>query len=206
MIKYFLKAKHWHLFGIFIILFIISKMYYSYIFNFNEFGLVDYKPNAFSNYKNLLIIVRVFSTFVFMLWIWSICVGLNNLLPNLNRLYLNQFKTIFYFYNIYFIYDLITSNIIFSSLLSSKINFLEEIQRFTSFSNIFLDLLSLFSLIYFVYFSAKTIQTIELNKELKFKEFSRVFFLILFLPVGIWFIQPRINKIYSKTLIKNNFE
>ena len=69
-----------------------------------------------------------------------------------------------------------------------------------------MQILSTISYIYIVYFAAKTLKTIELNKEFKFKELSRVFFLILFLPIGIWFIQPRINKIYSKTLIKNNFE
>ena len=46
-------------------------------------------------------------------------------------------------------------------------------------------------------FPAKTLKSVELGKEASFGEYVGDFFLILFLPIGIWFLQPRINKIIS---------
>ena len=44
-------------------------------------------------------------------------------------------------------------------------------------------------------FPAKTLRSIELNREAVLRDYLADFFLILFLPIGIWFIQPRIMKI-----------
>jgi len=38
----------------------------------------------------------------------------------------------------------------------------------------------------------------ERNNKVKFSGFSREFFLMWFFPIGLWFIQPRINKLYEK--------
>jgi hypothetical protein len=52
-------------------------------------------------------------------------------------------------------------------------------------------------MLYSLYFVAKTIKTAELQKECTFKDFTEEFILILFYPIGLWIIQPRINKIYK---------
>ena len=44
---------------------------------------------------------------------------------------------------------------------------------------------------YCVYIVAKTYKTIELNRTVSFGSFVGEFFLILFLPIGIWFLQPK---------------
>lgn len=46
-----------------------------------------------------------------------------------------------------------------------------------------------------MYFVAKTITSVEMKKESHFSDYIGDFFLIWFFPVGIWFVQPRINKI-----------
>ncbi|MTI29322.1 hypothetical protein [Xanthovirga aplysinae] len=47
----------------------------------------------------------------------------------------------------------------------------------------------------FLAFPAKTIKSIELKKNTGIGDYIGDFFLIVFLPIGIWFLQPRINKI-----------
>ena len=42
---------------------------------------------------------------------------------------------------------------------------------------------------------AKNIKTIELQKEVSFGGYIEEFFLLLFFPIGIWILQPKIRKI-----------
>lgn len=51
-----------------------------------------------------------------------------------------------------------------------------------------------FCVIYSLYFVAKTFKTVELQREVKFSDFAGEFFMIWFYPIGIWIIQPKINK------------
>lgn len=46
-------------------------------------------------------------------------------------------------------------------------------------------------------FSAKAISQLERNKCLGFRDYLSEFLLILLLPLGIWIIQPRMNKIIN---------
>jgi len=60
----------------------------------------------------------------------------------------------------------------------------------------------IFAFLYYLSFPVKALKSIELNKEAKLGDYISDFFLIVFLPIGIWFLQPRINRI-AKTE-KNN--
>jgi len=52
-----------------------------------------------------------------------------------------------------------------------------------------------FALINFIGFPAKAIKSIELNKEATLSEYVGEFFHMAFIPVGIWYLQPRIKRI-----------
>ncbi|MFN7651888.1 MAG: hypothetical protein ACK5PC_01575 [Cyclobacteriaceae bacterium] len=58
-----------------------------------------------------------------------------------------------------------------------------------------MHLFSMFCIFYSLYFVAKTFKTVELQRETAFSDFAGEFFLIWFYPIGIWIIQPKINKI-----------
>ncbi|WP_238388512.1 hypothetical protein, partial [Christiangramia aestuarii] len=60
-----------------------------------------------------------------------------------------------------------------------------------------LHLFSMFCMFYLLYFVSKTIKTVELKRSVTFSDFVGEFFMIWFFPIGVWFIQPRINKIIS---------
>ena len=44
-------------------------------------------------------------------------------------------------------------------------------------------------------FSAKALKETETKRTQEFKDYSSEFFLIAFLIIGVWIIQPRLNKI-----------
>jgi hypothetical protein len=60
-----------------------------------------------------------------------------------------------------------------------------------------------FSAFKIVNFSAKAIKQNEINEELKFKDYLNEFLLIAFIPIGIWFIQPKMNKIMKNKKTPN---
>jgi len=60
---------------------------------------------------------------------------------------------------------------------------------------IFPVLYMFFAYFYTHSFPAKTLRSIETGQKASLGDYLGDFFLFLFLPIGIWFLQPRINKI-----------
>jgi hypothetical protein len=54
---------------------------------------------------------------------------------------------------------------------------------------------------YNLYFVAKTLVLAETGKSASFYNYAGPFFLIWFFPIGVWFVQPRINRLYSEKRI-----
>ena len=46
-------------------------------------------------------------------------------------------------------------------------------------------------------FVAKTIQTAESQRTVSFGDYIGNFFLIWFLPIGVWILQPKINELVA---------
>ena len=55
-----------------------------------------------------------------------------------------------------------------------------------------------FAFIHFLMFPVRTLKSIEIGKKADIGDCVGDFFLIAFLPIGIWFLQPRINKATSR--------
>jgi hypothetical protein len=69
------------------------------------------------------------------------------------------------------------------------------------FLAIIIATITLFVLFKFIQFPSRTIKSIELRREAGFWEYVADSFTILCWPLGIWWIQPRINKISNKNLV-----
>lgn len=61
-----------------------------------------------------------------------------------------------------------------------------------------LHLFSMFCIFYALYYDARTIRSIELNRDPEASEYLVEMMLLWIWPVGIWILQPRINKIYNR--------
>jgi len=50
---------------------------------------------------------------------------------------------------------------------------------------------------------AKTVKSGELNRRARFSDYIGEFFLLWFWPLGIWFIQPKVNKLVDSEYDEN---
>ena len=61
-----------------------------------------------------------------------------------------------------------------------------------------LHLLALFCLIYVFYFVSKSLILAEKREAVTFNDYALSLFLLFFSLIGIWLIQPRINRLYAR--------
>ncbi len=59
-------------------------------------------------------------------------------------------------------------------------------------------IIAIISIVKVVLISSKSLKQKEENKELTFSNYAKEFFLILYMIVGIWVLQPKLNKIVEK--------
>jgi len=153
----------------------------------------------FFKYFPVLMIVAYVGNFF---WLWSLAIGLQPKVPAHVVLKVNKFKGFFFFQIIY----LLLFSIGISVLISSVPDLIEraEVPNINInligivFAIIFpLHFFTMFCAIYCMYFAAKTIKTVELQREVSFGEFISEFILIWFHVIGVWFIQPQVNKLVA---------
>jgi hypothetical protein len=52
-------------------------------------------------------------------------------------------------------------------------------------------------LLYAMYFVSKNLALVETARKVRFYDYAGPFFLLWFFPIGIWIVQPRINRLYA---------
>ena len=188
----FLKAKHWQIFlATFGLPLIFDIILFASIFS------VAAKGNAPQHILGIFaifpVIMIVFVGVMFG-WQWSVAIGLQKAIPKSLKMKVTRFKIFFFLPLAYIILILAVVGFVISGY-----NF-QNTQpgpwMFGLFALIFpVHLFMIFCMFYCLYFTAKTIKTAELQREVSFNDFVGEFFLVWFHPIGIWIIQPRINKI-----------
>lgn len=191
MITTFLKAKHWQLFllsfGIpMIFQFVMMATMFSNIGNDN----LHTPSNMFDHIKLLFPIIMLLFMGVFFGWFWSIAIGLQSKVPEGVKMKVKKFKIFFFTPLIYL--SLFLGLFIISMRGPNPAIFAIIIP---------LHLFSMFCMFYNLYFVAKTLKTVELQREVSFSDFAGEFFLIWFYPIGIWILQPKINQMIENEKI-----
>jgi len=190
----FLKAKHWQIFllsfGIPFIIYII--MIVSLMSNFiNMQRSIDSSPDTFIIYRFFTIFPIIMLIFMGVLygWFWSVAIGLQKKVPEGIKMKIMKFKIFFFYIICYMI--LFMGSFFF---MFRAINFLEYIDPSFMMFILPFHFFAMFCSFYMLYFVAKTFKTVELQREVKFSDFAGEFFMIWFYPIGIWILQPKINK------------
>ncbi|MCW8877829.1 MAG: hypothetical protein OQK04_03350 [Kangiellaceae bacterium] len=176
----FLKMKSWQVFGlIFGLPFVFQSLLMSRIMSSNTiepkeiFGILSYMMLGFMA--------------IFMTWFWGLGTGLNNIVKPEIRPSSKLFK-----------FGIIYSASYMILFMLFMTRFVEQEELGSMMGVIFpLHLFAMFCMFYGLHFIAKNLVMAEKNEAVKFGEFSGPFFLIWFFPIGIWFVQPRINKLIS---------
>lgn len=195
MIHKLLTAKHWQLFLLtvglqFVLQIVLIFAMFHAIYN-NE---ADADPFAIFAIIKYFPIVMVLYMIVYLAWIYSVSIGLQTKVPTNVVMKVKKFKIIFYIPIVYYFVFMIGFSILFASFskATSESNFVFLDQIFPYLFPI--HLFVIFCMLYTLYFAAKTIKTVELQREVKFGEFVGEFFLIWFYFIGVWILQPKINK------------
>lgn len=199
----FLKAKHWQLFLLMFGIPILSQMFVmgNMISQIGENNPPD--MSFMLKYFSLLPFIMVLFLGTFFGWFWSIAIGLKHKIPQDIKMKTTKFK-IFFFIPLVYILLFVTLLGISMSWIVTGVN--SGIQPDFVNIGLFISIIfplhffSMFCIFYCFYFVAKTIRTIELQRECSFSDFAGEFFLIWFYPIGIWIIQPRINKIAEEEI------
>ena len=203
MIKKFLNAKHWQLFtlmfGIPILLQIITMT--SMFVNIDANSNPD--PTGTLNMMKIFPIIMLLYVGLFFGWFWSIGIGLQKYIPSDINMKTKKFKIFFFIPLIYILFFLTIIGTTFYGISSGN-NAVGGIVGKMLFIVIPMHLFSMFCMFYLLYFVSKAIKTTELERNVTFSEFIGEFFMIWFFPIGIWFIQPRINKIVNKKSTNSN--
>lgn len=161
--KIFFLLKNWQLF---LLSFVLPNLISS--FNFFE--------NKNQDFKMISMLIMIFSIFG---WIWSVVNVLYRKLPTKETFNIWKFRIIF----------LMTISILIWILWKVENNLIKN--------NVLLLILGVFTylgfMIYLVLTTAKTIKSVELQKEVSTQDSFLDAILIWIFPLGIWIIQPRIN-------------
>jgi hypothetical protein len=194
MISLFLKAKHWQLFlltfGIPLALHIIT-MVTMFIKVFND---ETPDPTVMFGYFKLFPVIIIFFVAIFFGWFWSVAIGLQSKIPTHIKMNVARFKIFFFIPLIYILTIAIFLVKLFSSLSeTTSASHAEFMMRSFAFI-VPIHVFSMFCIFHTLYFVSKTFKTVELQREISFSDFAGEFFMLWFYPVGIWIIQPKINK------------
>ncbi len=203
MTTLFLKVKHWQLFLVLIVLPIAVQFYWLSTFssiqesvsepNFDNESFTQVINEQYYQIDPFPYSMIVFG-FLFFAWYWSIATRLQKKIPATVKMKIKKFKILFFIPASYMLCLLLFLSGFFSG--KGQNDFLNS---GAIIAVIFLlHLFSMFCIFYTIYFVAKTIKTVELQREVEFGNFIGEFFLLWFYFIGIWIIQPKINRLYKE--------
>lgn len=187
-----LTLKHWQLFGLLMGL----PMLFQFITIGSMFSSND--PTAMFYFFPIMMILFVG---LFFGWFYALGTNLHKKLPATATMNLNKFKIFLFIPVVYMLFICVFIVGMFSNISSGV-----EPNPAIFAVIVPLHLFSMFCIFYCLYFNAKALKTVEWQKPVTFSDFAGEFFLIWFFPIGIWIIQPRLNKLFDPAVVVDSNE
>ncbi|MFZ3217475.1 MAG: hypothetical protein WA192_15555 [Candidatus Acidiferrales bacterium] len=176
--RLFVRAKHWQIFLLFVVIFVAA-----------EFPIVGDFTSAVKSQEGaaeVLLLTEVLmaaAAWCFLLWLWSLGSFLNTVTPPELRLR-NKALLLSVLYSAFYV---VVSIALFHSI--NPMAFAVTIP---------LSLLAVFCVFFNLYFVAKSLVLAETGKPATFGDYVGPLLLLWFCLIGVWFIQPRINRLYAE--------
>jgi hypothetical protein len=183
--KLFLTLKHWQLFILLVgVPFIAEILLMGVVIASSDPRIAFY----------FFPLIMILSVGPFTAWFYSLGTNLFKRVPLTVKMSLTRFKVFLFFQVAYILFLTVFMAGLFSNLSpEGKINP-------AIFSFIFpLHIFAMFCIFYCLYFNAKALKAIELKRPVTFGDYAGEFFLLWFFPIGIWILQPRINRLINST-------
>ena len=189
MAEKFLKARHWQLFMLlcgvpllYQILLIGSIQTASNILDSHSFFHV-----LFGFYPIVLIVLMI----TYLGWIWAIGTGLQTQIPEELRQNTRRFEILLAVPAVYI-------TLVSLLLVLAQQDILDTSQTTPpAWVALILPahLIAMACIFYGMYFAARTIALAEKKRAVRFADFAGEFFMIWFFPIGVWLLQPEVNRL-----------
>jgi len=172
------RAKHWQIFLLFLGMFAVTEAA-----TFGSLVAPDKSPEEVTVTMLLTAALTALWMLCFLSFLWAVGSFLATVVqPAL------KFKTRFLLFSV--IYSSVYAfgaGMIFQSLNTTLIAVI-----------IPLHLFAMYCIFYCLVFVAKNLVKAETGKRVTFYDYAGPFFLLWLFPIGVWFIQPRINRLYTE--------
>ncbi|HEV3224404.1 MAG TPA: hypothetical protein VGZ90_16100 [Puia sp.] len=182
-----LTLKHWQLFGLLVGVPIILEF-----ITISSSVSGNHPGNMFFIFPIILILFIG----IYFSWFYSLGTNLYKRLPETERMNLTRFKVFLFIPIVYMIFLLVFTFGFYSNNLSGV-----EPNPAIFALIVPVHLFSMFCIFYCLYFNAKALKAVEWQRPVTFGDYAGEFFLLWFFPIGIWIIQPRINRLFDTTTI-----
>jgi hypothetical protein len=180
--RFFLRAKHWQIFLLLVGVGFIGDV----ALVASSMSATAQSPKDLGKLGLPFGIVTVLFMICFLGWFWSMGTFLSSMVAPAIRLKAGFFRFALVYPGLYIF--------LFFALFQSTTT------NPALFAIIFpLHFLATFCMFYDLYFVSKSLVLAETNKPVSFYDYAGPFFLIWFFPIGVWFTQPRINRLYAES-------
>jgi hypothetical protein len=176
--SFFVRAKHWQIFLLFVVVFAVA--YFPVIDNLTA---ALKSPEGSAVTLLLTEVATVVAGWCFLLWLWSLGSFLSAVVPAA----LKPKKRFFLLATVYAAIYVPVSMVFFHSI-DSKL-FVATLP---------LPFLGLLCMFYSLYFVGKSLVMAETGKPAKFYDWAGPAMLLWMCLIGVWIIQPRVNRLYAQ--------
>lgn len=134
------------------------------------------------------------ATLIYWLWVWSITSALRKNIPD-------TIRDIFPKFRLFLILQFLVMALLIGGFAFVMQYFMQSPQKFINLIFLIMPLGFAGYAInaFFLYYASKIIKTAELQREVTFKDHTNEFIMLWFYPIGVWFIQPLINKLGKRS-------
>jgi uncharacterized membrane protein YwaF len=176
--RFLVRAKHWQIFLLFVAAFAVAE--------FPVIGNLTTAVPPQESHGLVLVLTETataVATWCFLLWLWSLGSFLASLVPPALKLKKR-----------FFLFTIVCSAIY--ALVSVAL--FQSIDRKLFIITIPLHLFAVFCMFCNLYFVAEGLVIAETGERASFLDCLGPFLLLFFAIIGVWFIQPRINRLYAE--------
>jgi len=175
--SFFLRGKPWQIFVV------VAGLYAVGMSAIVDPMLPFPTPHAVVTRATMLSgLVAAVSTLGLLVWLWSMGSFFNSIVVTNLKMREGLFRTALVYPPVYIAWYISTFPI--SGIRKFLVDFL-------------LALPGMFCVVYLFVFVSKTLVMTETGEPATFSDYAGPFFLLWFFPVGIWIIQPRVNRLYA---------
>jgi hypothetical protein len=162
---------------IFIIIFVIP-----YLLPLSLMYIIDH------HYANVLIVALL--AWLYIIWLWTLGINLNKKVSSDLRSKSGLFKCGLIYAFLYLPF--------FATFMISGFTRRSNPRLFDLITP--LHFFAMVCMIYGLIFVAKALVTAEKQEKAKADDYMGIFFMLWLLPIGIWWVQPRVNKLFKSYL------